>query len=38
VPNEFVAERAMCGPFGRYEPPMITELKVQRVHGTSEIF
>src|SRR6476620_10336073 len=38
VPNEFVAERAICGPFERYEPSMITELKVQRVRRASEMF
>src|SRR5215468_9179012 len=38
VPNEFVAEIAIYGPFERYEPPMITELKVQRVRKQSEMF
>jgi hypothetical protein len=28
VPNEFAAEMAICGPFGRSEPPIITELGV----------
>src|SRR5262249_36231849 len=38
VPNEFVAEMAICSPFGRCEPSMITEVEVPGVSAGRECF